>query len=72
MTLTLTLPSEMRNKCNQMAIDDMMLFLNSGATGVAIFDATNHTRQVRVNVRVGVNVRFRVRVNVRVRVRFEI
>lgn len=42
--------SELRYTCNQMAIHDMVLYLNGCNDGVAIFDATNHTQARRADL----------------------
>ena len=42
--------SELRHTCNQMAIHDMVLYLNGCNDGVAIFDATNHTQARRADL----------------------
>lgn len=41
---------QMRTKFNQLAIDDMVKFLNEHTNGVAIFDATNSTRERRAHL----------------------
>ena len=42
--------SELRHLCNQMAIKDMVVYLNGCSDGVAIFDATNHTQLRRADL----------------------
>ena len=42
--------SALRHQCNQMAIHDMVTYLNSCDNTVAIFDATNHTQVRRADL----------------------
>ena len=48
--------SALRHQCNQMAIEDMVIYLNGCNDGVAIFDATNHTHVRRADLVDKVNV----------------
>ena len=41
---------EMRMKCNEKAIDDMVMFLSENDTGVVIMDSTNDTFERRQHV----------------------
>lgn len=38
---------DLRKQYNEMAIADMIIFLNAHSNGVAIFDATNSSHKVR-------------------------
>ena len=51
-TTTSSFPSisALRHQCNQMAIEDMVIYLNGCNDGVAIFDATNHTHVRRADL----------------------
>ena len=50
LSLPLSPVSALRHQCNQMAIHDMVTYLNSCDNTVAIFDATNHTQVRRADL----------------------
>lgn len=46
----------MRDKCNSMALEDTIKFLNAHDNPIAIFDGTNHTHKMRMKLVTAVSI----------------